>query len=123
VVIFGAGSGLPYFSTDTVAVQRALETHCDEVIMGKNGVDGVYNKDPNKFKNAKKYVQLSYTEALIDDLKVMDASALSIARDNNVLLRVFGLEGKGNIVDALMGKEIGTLVNNSNVNKQEQDVK
>jgi uridylate kinase len=110
VVIFGAGAGMPYFTTDTVSIQRSLETHCDEVLMGKNGVDGVYSADPNKDKNAKLFDKLTYTEALIDDLAVMDSSALSMARDNNVITRVFGLEEEGNVTRALLGEQIGTII-------------
>ena len=112
VVIFGAGAGMPYFSTDTVSIQRSLEIHCDEVLMGKNGVDGVYSADPRKDKNAKKFVTLNYQRALVDGLAVMDASALSMARDNNQKIRVFGLEGEGNVTRALVGDQIGTLVSN-----------
>ena len=75
VVIFGAGAGMPYFSTDTVSIQRSLEIHCDEVLMGKNGVDGVYTADPRKDENAKRFETLSYNRALVDNLAVMDASA------------------------------------------------
>ncbi|PNS43888.1 UMP kinase [Gardnerella vaginalis] len=110
VVIFGAGAGMPYFSTDTVSIQRSLEIHCDEVLMGKNGVDGVYSADPRKNPDAKKFVTLNYHRALVDGLAVMDASALSMARDNKQKIRVFGLEGEGNVTRALIGEEIGTLV-------------
>ena len=85
VVIFGAGAGMPYFSTDTVSIQRSLEIHCDEVLMGKNGVDGVYTADPRKDENAKRFATLSYNRALVDNLAVMDAAALSMARDNKQL--------------------------------------
>ncbi|GEL94353.1 UMP kinase [Cellulomonas composti] len=110
VVIFGAGAGLPYFSTDTVSVQRALETHCQEVLMGKNGVDGVYSADPRLDPSAVKLDHLTYTEALVEDLGVMDATALSLCRDNDVVMRVFGLEELGNVTRALQGEKIGTLV-------------
>lgn len=110
VVIFGAGAGMPYFSTDTVCVQRALETHCDEVLMGKNGVDGVYTADPNKDPSATLLDHLTYTEALVEGLAVMDQTALSLARDNDVRMRVFGLEEHGNVTRALQGEKIGTLV-------------
>ena len=110
VVIFGAGAGMPYFSTDTVSIQRSLEIHCDEVLMGKNGVDGVYTADPRKDENAKRFATLSYNRALVDNLAVMDASALSMARDNKQRIRVFGLEGNGNVTRALLGEEIGTMV-------------
>lgn len=110
VVIFGAGAGMPYFSTDTVSIQRALEIHCSTVLMGKNGVDGVYSADPRKDSTARRYATLSYTQALVDDLAVMDASALSMARDNHLPIRVFGLETPGNVTRALEGEGIGTLV-------------
>lgn len=110
VVIFGAGAGMPYFSTDTVSVQRALETHCQEVLMGKNGVDGVYSADPRKDPSAVKLDHLTYTDALVGDLGVMDATALSLCRDNDVVMRVFGLEERGNVTRALQGEKIGTLV-------------
>ena len=85
---------MPYFSTDTVSIQRSLEIHCDEVLMGKNGVDGVYTADPRKDENAKRFETLSYNRALVDNLAVMDASALSMARDNKKRIRVFGLESR-----------------------------
>ncbi|MDN6485227.1 MAG: uridine monophosphate kinase, partial [Bifidobacterium mongoliense] len=110
VVIFGAGAGMPYFSTDTVSIQRALEIHCDEVLMGKNGVDGVYTADPRKDPDARRFDSLSYHRALVDNLAVMDAAALSMARDNTKPIRVFGLEDDGNVTRALVGERIGTLV-------------
>jgi uridylate kinase len=110
VVIFGAGAGMPYFSTDTVAAQRALETHCQEVLMGKNGVDGVYSADPRVDPSAVKLDHLTYTEALVQDLTVMDATAMSLCRDNDVTMRVFGMNEAGNVTRALQGEKIGTLV-------------
>lgn len=110
VVIFGAGAGMPYFSTDTVSVQRALEVHCDEVLMGKNGVDGVYTADPRTDPTARRLDHLTYTRALVEGLAVMDATALSMCRDNDVQMRVFGLEAPGNVTRVLQGEKIGTLV-------------
>ncbi|MEN9713991.1 MAG: hypothetical protein RLZZ164_655 [Actinomycetota bacterium] len=110
VVIFGAGAGLPYFSTDTVAAQRALEIHADEVLVAKNGVDGVYSADPKKDSNAKKLETLTYQEALVQGLKVVDATAFSLCMDNKMPMRVFGMQGKSNVTDAIKGKKIGTLV-------------
>jgi uridylate kinase len=110
VVIFGAGAGMPYFSTDTVAVQRALETHCDEVLMGKNGVDGVYTADPRRDPTARKLDHITYTDALVQDLGVMDTTALSMCRDNDVEMRVFGMNEPGNVTRALVGEKIGTLL-------------
>ncbi|MBP5786106.1 MAG: UMP kinase [Aeriscardovia sp.] len=112
VVILGAGAGMPYFSTDTVAIQRALELGCEEVVMGKNGVDGVYTSDPNKHPEAKKFSTLSYQRALVDNLAVMDTSALSLARDNSMPIRVFGLEAPDAVERVLLGEELGTLVGN-----------
>ncbi|CAB4634038.1 unannotated protein [freshwater metagenome] len=110
VVIFGAGAGLPYFSTDTVAAQRALEIKADEVLVAKNGVDGVYSSDPKKNSDAKKLEKLTYQEALVQGLKVVDATAFSLCMDNNMPMRVFGMQGKGNVTDAIKGKKIGTAV-------------
>ncbi len=110
VVIFGAGSGMPFFSTDTVSIQRALEIHCQEVMMGKNGVDGVYTSDPHRDPSARKFKVLSFKQALVDNLAVMDSSALSMARDNHLNIRVFGLEKRGNVTRVLTGEHIGTLV-------------
>ena len=107
IVIFGAGAGLPYFSTDTVAAQRALEVHADEVLVAKNGVDGVYSADPRKDPNAQKLTELSYQEALVKGLKVVDATAFSLCMDNKMPMRVFGME---QISAALLGEPVGTAV-------------
>lgn len=110
VVIFGAGAGMPYFSTDTVSVQRALEIGADEVLMGKNGVDGVYNADPKTNPDAVRYDQLTFDDALRKRLAVMDATAMAMCRDYGVDMRVFGLDGPDNVTKALLGDEIGTKV-------------
>ncbi|HEY8721902.1 UMP kinase [Pengzhenrongella sp.] len=110
VVIFGAGAGMPYFSTDTVAVQRALETHCQEVLMGKNGVDGVYNADPRTDPSAVRLDHVTYNEALLQGLEVVDSTAFSLCKDNGVRMRVFGMSEAGNVTRALQGEKIGTLV-------------
>jgi uridylate kinase len=99
VVIFGAGAGLPYFSTDTVAVQRALEIGAHTVLMAKNGVD-----------DAVKLERISYQDALVRDLKAIDATALSLCRDNSMRMQIFGIEPEGSVTDAILGKEIGTIV-------------
>lgn len=112
VVIFGAGAGMPYFSTDTVAVQRALETHCDEVLMGKNGVDGVYSADPRTNPDARLLETVTYEQALRNGLKVVDATAFSLCMDNRVRMVVFGMGEPGNVTRALLGERIGTLVIN-----------
>ncbi|WP_454294392.1 UMP kinase [Salana multivorans] len=109
-VVFGAGAGMPYFSTDTVSIQRALETHCDEVLVGKNGVDGVYTADPNTDPTATKLDRLTFDEALQRDLRVLDATAFSLCRDNGLPMRVFGMNERGNVTRALRGEKIGTVV-------------
>ncbi|MFT4281355.1 UMP kinase [Microbacterium sp.] len=110
VVIFGAGAGLPYFSTDTVAAQRALEIGADEVLVAKNGVDGVYTADPHRDADAIKLDRLTYSDALQRGLKVVDSTAFSLCMDNGIDMRVFGMEPAGNVTRALLGESIGTLV-------------
>ncbi|KQQ00939.1 MULTISPECIES: UMP kinase [unclassified Rathayibacter] len=112
VVIFGAGAGLPYFSTDTVAAQRALETHADVVLVAKNGVDGVYDADPRTNPDAKKLDTLTYQEALQRGLKVVDSTAFSLCMDNGMPMQVFGMEPAGNVAKAIRGAQLGTLVSN-----------
>jgi uridylate kinase len=112
VVIFGAGAGLPYFSTDTVAAQRALEIGADVVLVAKNGVDGVYSADPRKDSNAWKLEEVTYQEALVKGLKVVDSTAFSLCMDNKMPMVVFGMEPEGNVAAALRGDRIGTLVSN-----------
>jgi uridylate kinase len=109
VVIFGAGSGMPYFSTDTVAAQRALEIGAEALLMGKQGVDGVYDSDPKKNPDAVKFDQLSYDDFLARGLRVADATAISLARDNALPIVIFGLE-EGNIARVVHGEKIGTVV-------------
>ena len=109
VVIFGAGLGAPFFSTDTTAAQRALEIGADVVLMAK-GVDGVYDSDPRKNPDAKKFDQLTYDQVLQKDLKVADATAISLCRDNNLPIVVFNLLENGNIAKAVSGKAIGTRI-------------
>ncbi|MFZ4896189.1 UMP kinase [Plantibacter sp. Mn2098] len=110
VVIFGAGAGLPYFSTDTVSAQRALEIGADIVLVAKNGVDGVYTADPRLDPNAVKIDGISYQDALQQGLKVVDSTAFSLCMDNGMPMRVFGMEPAGNVTAAIRGAEIGTLV-------------
>lgn len=110
VVIFGAGAGMPFFSTDTVSAQRALELRCDELLVGKNGVDGVYTADPRKDPSATKLDCVTYEEALRRGLKVVDAAAFSLCQDNGMRMRVFGMTTPGNVTRALRGEKIGTLV-------------
>ena len=110
VVIFGAGAGMPYFSTDTVSAQRALECKCDVVLMSKNGVDGVYDADPRTHPGARKLDEVTFEDALRSGLKVVDAAAFSLCMDNRLPMVVFGMQGDGNITRALRGERIGTLV-------------
>jgi len=112
VVIFGAGAGLPYFSTDTVSAQRALEIGATEVLVAKNGVDGVYSADPRHDPSAVKLDRLTYQEALMQGLKVVDSTAFSLCMDNGMPMHVFGMEGEGNIARAIRGERIGTIVSN-----------
>jgi uridylate kinase len=110
VVIFGAGAGLPYFSTDTVSAQRALEIDADVVLVAKNGVDGVYTGDPRTDTTATKIDEISYQEALVKGLKVVDSTAFSLCMDNKMPMVVFGMEPAGNVTSAIRGERIGTLV-------------
>jgi uridylate kinase len=110
VVIFGAGAGMPFFSTDTVSAQRALEIRCDMVLIAKNGVDGVYTADPKVDPTATKLDSVTFAEALAKNLRIVDAAAFSLCMDNELPMRVFGMQGPGNITRALQGEKIGTLV-------------
>ena len=110
VVIFGAGMGLPFFSTDTVAVQRALETKCDVVLVAKSGVDGVYSADPHVDPTATKFDELTYAEAISRGLRIMDQTAFTLCSENKLPMIVFGMETDGNILRAVQGERIGTLV-------------
>ena len=110
VVIFGAGLGAPYFSTDTTAAQRALEVHADVVLMSKHGVDGVYTADPRQDPGARKLEEITNSEALRQRLKVVDATSFSLCMDNRLPMIVFGMEAEGNIARAVRGERIGTLV-------------
>jgi uridylate kinase len=110
VVIFGAGMGMPFFSTDTVAVQRALESKCDVVLVAKSGVDGVYTADPKLDPTATKFDDLTYDEALQRDLRIMDQTAFALCGENKLPMVVFGMEPEGNILRVVQGERIGTLV-------------
>lgn len=109
VVIFGCGTGNPFFSTDTAAALRAAEIDA-EIIFKATNVDGVYDKDPNKFADAVKYDELTHSEVLSKGLKVMDSTAASLCRDNGISILVFNLDDSQNIVRALQGENIGTVV-------------
>ncbi len=110
VVIFAAGTGNPYFSTDTTAALRAAEIEADAILMAKKGVDGVYDDDPAKNPNAKKFETLDYIEVIQRKLSVMDSTAISLCMDNHIPIVVFNIDEPGNIVRAARGEEIGTLV-------------
>ena len=110
VVIFGAGAGMPFFTTDTVAAQRALEIGVQALLLAKSGVDGVYSADPRKDKNATKYESVSYDEVLSKSLAVADAAAFALCRENKLPIVIFDLKNKGNIKRAVSGESIGTLV-------------
>ncbi len=110
VVIFAAGTGNPYFSTDTTAALRAAEVEADVILMAKNNVDGVYTSDPKVNKDAQKYDSLSYLEILNEGLGVMDSTASSLCMDNNIPLLVFSISEEGNIKKAVLGENIGTII-------------
>jgi uridylate kinase len=110
VVIFGAGAGLPYFSTDTVAAQRALEIGAQEVLVAKNGVDGVYTADPKQDASATRIDRITYRDALQRGLKVVDSTAFSLCMDNRMPMRVFGMNGDRALERAILGEPVGTLV-------------
>lgn len=109
VIIFAAGTGNPYFTTDTAASLRAMEIHADVILKGTK-VDGVYDRDPVKDKRAKKYSELTYIDVLKKELKVMDATAISLCMDNKLPIIVFNLKTKGNIERIVKGDKVGTIV-------------
>ena len=109
VVIFGAGTGNPFFSTDTTAALRAAEIEADVILLAKK-VDAVYDSDPETNPDAKKYDELTHQEVLEKDLKVMDSTAASICRDNKIMIHVFGLSEPENVIKAVCGEKIGTFI-------------
>lgn len=112
IVIFGAGIGSPYFSTDTTAALRSAEIEADAILMAKNGVDGVYNADPKKDANAVKFNELTHREVISRGLKIMDATASTLSMDNDIDLVVFNMNEPGNIKRVVFGEPIGTTVSN-----------
>ncbi len=112
VVIFGCGTGNPFFSTDTASTLRAAEIEAD-IVLKATMVDGVYDKDPNKYDDAVKYDELSFNDILVKNLAVMDSTAASMCKDNNIPILVFDLQKPKNIYDACMGKKVGTLVSDN----------
>lgn len=117
IVIFGAGIGSPYFSTDTTAALRAAEIEADAILMAKNGVDGVYNADPKKDANAIKFNELTHREVISRGLKIMDATASTLSMDNDIDLVVFNMNEPGNIKRVVFGEQIGTTVSNNSEEK------
>ena len=109
-MIFGAGTGNPYFSTDTTAALRASEIRADVILMAKNGVDGVYNDDPRTNPNATKYDRLTYMDLIQQGLTVMDTTATSMCMDNDIDLVVFNMNERGNILKAVRGEIAGTVI-------------
>lgn len=109
IVIFGCGTGNPFFSTDTASTLRAAEIEAD-IVLKATMVDGVYDKDPNKYGDAIKYDELSFNDILVKNLAVMDSTAASMCKDNNIPILVFNLKRPDNIFDACMGKKVGTIV-------------
>lgn len=112
ICIFGGGTGNPYFSTDTTAALRASELNCDTILMAKNGTDGVYDKDPRKFSDAKRYTKLSHSEVINKKLGVMDLTAATLCMENDIDILVFDMNVPGNIAKAACDPSIGTLVTN-----------
>lgn len=110
IVIFGGGTGKPFFTTDTCATKRAIETHCDAIFMAKNGVDGIYDDDPRTNKNAKMYKTISCSEILSKQLKIMDLTAVSILKDSDVDVRVFNMNDSENFLRIINGEDIGTTI-------------
>lgn len=110
IVIFAAGTGNPYMTTDTAAALRAIEVDCEALLMAKNGVDGVYDADPRTTPTARRFSQLSYIDAIQRRLQVMDSTALSLCMDNNLPIVVFDVRGPDSIYQALRGEHVGTVV-------------
>lgn len=110
VVIFGGGTGSPYFSTDTTAALRASEIKADVILMAKNGVDGVYDKDPKKNPDAKVFESLSYMDVLNANLQVLDSTATSMCMENQIKLIVFNMNQEGNLIKVIHGEKIGTVI-------------
>lgn len=110
IVIFGGGTGNPYFSTDTTSALRAAEIGAKRILMAKNGTDGVYNKDPRKHKDAVKYEKLTHHEVLEERLEVMDSTAAALCKDNGIEIVVFDMNESGNIRRVAAGENIGTLI-------------
>ena len=114
VVIFAAGTGNPYFSTDTCAALRASEMEADIILMAKNGVDGVYNKDPRKYPDATKYNYISYSDVIANKLEVIDLAAINLCSENKINLIVFNMDKENAIIDVTNGAKMGTIIGEEN---------
>jgi uridylate kinase len=115
VVIFGGGTGNPFFTTDTAAALRASEMDCDLMLMAKNGVDGVYSADPKKDKLATRFSSMSYDDVIQKDLRIIDTAAISLCRDKNMPIAVFDFARPGAVRDIVSGLDVGTVISNSKV--------
>ena len=109
VAFFAGGTGKPYFTTDTAATLRALETECDAIFMGKNGVEGVYDKDPTKYSDAKFISEITYDEILKKKLQIVDLSAIELIKDKDIEIRMFSMSDPKNFIKVAMGEKIGTV--------------
>lgn len=110
VVLFAGGTGSPYFTTDSAASLRALEMNCDAILMGKNGVDGVYDSDPRINKNAKFLKELSYDEIIQNNLKVMDQTSIAMLKGSGIVVRIFSMSDSNNFLKVVQGEDIGTTI-------------
>lgn len=115
VVIFGGGTGNPFFTTDTAAALRASEMDCDLMLMAKNGVDGVYSADPKKDKTATKFAQMNYEEVIQKNLKIIDTAAIALCRDKDLPIAVFDFARSGAVRDIVTGLDVGTIISNQKV--------
>ncbi len=118
VVIFAAGTGNPFFTTDTTAALRSAEIDASVLLMAKHGVDGVYDSDPKKNTSAKKFNRLTYNEVLSKELKVIDAAAVALAQESNIPIIVFDFSAKGIIKQIVQGEKIGTVIGNGDLQPQ-----
>ena len=109
IVFLAGGTGKPFFTTDTAATMRAIETNCEAIFMGKNGVEGVYDKDPTKYPDAKLFKKISYKEILDKGLQIMDLSAVELIKDKDIVLRVFSMSDSENFIKVALGDDLGTI--------------
>ncbi len=109
IVFLAGGTGKPFFTTDTAATMRAIETNCEAIFMGKNGVEGVFDKDPTKYSDAKLFKKISYKEILDKGLQIMDLSAVELIKDKDIVLRVFSMSDSENFIKVALGDDLGTI--------------